>query len=172
MALLLFGENWYILDRRTQTIAGQTVTTWARGALVNIKVSISNMAQVRLAEAQGVKANGTAMLPVDSQGKDIYPIGMNTYLENEKTGQYIRIADPGVTESGMSIFGERQVAVEGVTSLPVQEDIMEDKKEIKYYKKIDAKTRKILAVVTEKEMQEYNKEIHGGSLEYLFYPIQ
>lgn len=120
MALSLFGQPLIIQDRSTQIIASQTIVTWKDGATIYGELSISNMASVRLAEAQGVKATGTLMLELDAQGRDKYPVEMNTYLKDPKSGVYIRIADTGVVEAGAGagIINKRQFAVEAVSALP------------------------------------------------------
>lgn len=116
----MFSEDLYIMDRHTQVIAGQTIVNWSKGAAIVGELSISNMQSVRLAEAQGVKATGTLMLELDSQGRDKYPVVMNTYLYAPKAGHYIRVADNGVVEAGTGagVVNKRMYACEGVTVLP------------------------------------------------------
>lgn len=120
MALKLFEDDLIIQDPITNIVAGQLIVTWVRGAEITGELSISNMESVRLAEAQGVKATGTLMLGLDSQGRDIYPLRMNTFLYHPKSGVYIRIADNGVVEAGRGagIVNKRQYAVEGLSSMP------------------------------------------------------
>lgn len=118
----LFESDLIVMDRHTQTIGGQLITTWTNGATIQGELSISNMADIRLAEAQGVKATGTLMLPLDRDGRDKYPaIVMNSYLYDPKGQRYVRVADPGVVPSGNQMVGainKRQFAVEGVSTLP------------------------------------------------------
>lgn len=120
MALSMFQDVLIIMDRRTQTIAGQTIVTWENGSTIQGELSISNMMQVRLAEATGVKTTGTLMLDLDCNGKDIYPVTVNTYLYHPKSGVYVRVADAGVTEAGVGagVVNKRQFSVEAVPVLP------------------------------------------------------
>lgn len=116
----MFEEQLIIMDRMSQTIAGQPIVTWANGATIYGELSISNMANVRLAEAQGVRATGTLLLDLDNNGRDKYPVTINTYLYYPKGGHYIRVADMGVVEAGAGagVLNKRQFSVEGVTVLP------------------------------------------------------
>lgn len=110
----MFEEQLIIMDKRTQTIAGQTIITWEEGARITAKLQISNMQSTLIAQAQGVIPTGYIVV-----GKEYEKyITMNTYLKNPKDGKYVRVADTGVVEAGEGIYQERQFAVEVVTALP------------------------------------------------------
>lgn len=108
-------EQLYIMDRHTQTIAGQTIVNWSEGASITAKLQISNMQSTLVAVAQGVVQTGYLVI-----GKQYEKyITMNTYLKHPKSGRYIRVADDGVIEAGEGApFQEKQYSVESVVALP------------------------------------------------------
>lgn len=103
-----------IMNRNTQIGPGGLVVTWSEGAEITGTLQLSNMQDTLIAQAQGVRANGT--LSID-RSLEKY-ITLDTYLKNPRDGGYVRVADTGIVEAGTPIFDTRQYSVEGVTALP------------------------------------------------------
>lgn len=103
------------MDRHTQPSPGGGVAvTWTEGVPITGILQLSNMESTRIAQAQGVRENGT--LSVDRSLEQY--ITLDTYLKNPRDGGYVRVADTGVIEAGEPILNTRQYRVEGVTVLP------------------------------------------------------
>lgn len=107
------------MNKTVQTGPAGPVVSWSPGAEIEAKLSISNMNEVLIAMAQGVRASGYLVVDVDKSGKPKVPIEMNSYLKFPKGGFYIRVADSGVVEAGEGApFQERQYTVEAMETLP------------------------------------------------------
>ena len=100
--------------RHTQPSPAGVVATWTEGEAIVAKLQISNMLNVQIAQAQGVKPTGYLVIDEAKAGN----IGLNTYLRFPKAEAYVCVADNGVVEAGAGIFKERQYAVEAVEALP------------------------------------------------------
>lgn len=115
----MFESKLIIMNKQTQTGPAGITVTWSEGATIEAKLSISNMTEILLAQAQGVRASGYLVVDVDKSGKPKYPIEINTYLKFPKGGFYVRVADSGVIEAGEGApFQERQYSVEAMETLP------------------------------------------------------
>lgn len=114
----MFEEKLIIMNKTTQQGPAGPVVTWSEGAAIEAKLTISNMQDVLIAMAQGVRASGYLVVDVDKSGKPIFPIEMNTYLKYPRGGFYIRVADNGIIEAGEGQFKERQYSVEALEVLP------------------------------------------------------
>lgn len=115
----MFEEKLIIMNKTTQQGPAGPVVTWSEGAAIEGKLSISNMQEVLIAQAQGVRPTGYLVVNVDPSGKPTYPIELNTYLKYPRGGFYIRVADNGVIEAGEGApFQERQYTVEAMEVLP------------------------------------------------------
>lgn len=102
------------MDKRTQTGPSGTVITWAEGATITAKMQLSNMLNVQIAQAQGVKPTG--YLVVTKSFEKL--IALNTYLKYPKGNVFLRVADNGIVEAGDGLFQERQYAIEAIAVLP------------------------------------------------------
>lgn len=116
---MLFGEQLYIMDKKTQQGPAGPVVTWSRGLPFEAKIQFDNSTEMQIAMAQGVKVSGYLSVDVDKNGKPKVPIDVNTYIEFPKLNIYARTVDTGIVEAGEDApFQERQYGVEAMTSLP------------------------------------------------------
>lgn len=110
----MFEEKLILMNKSTQSGPAGPVVTWSEGAEIEAKLSISNMQDVLIAQAQGVIPTG--YLVADKKFEKY--ITLDTYLKYPKGNFYVRIADTGIVEAGEGVFNERQFAVEVVKALP------------------------------------------------------
>lgn len=116
---MLFGEQLYIMDKKTQQGPAGPVVTWSRGAAFEGKMQFDNSIEVLQAQAQGVKVTGYLTVDVDKKGKPIVPLDVNSYVEFPKMDAYARISEPGIIEAGEDPpFQEMQFSVERIAVLP------------------------------------------------------
>lgn len=94
--------------------AGGVSVSWYDGETISGALSISNMLETQIAQAQGVKGSGHLVVELETAKK----ITLDTYLKAPKRGEYIHVIDNGIIESGEGYFQTRQFAVETVRNLP------------------------------------------------------
>lgn len=111
----MFEEQLIIMRRLDQqSPTGGIVVSWFDGETITGKLQISNMLNVQIAQAQGVRSTGFLAVKNDIAKK----ITLDTYLRFPKGGYYVRVADAGVVEAGDGVYQERQYSVEVVAELP------------------------------------------------------
>lgn len=109
-----YSGKLIIMNKSIKQGPAGPVVTWSEGLEITGVLQISNMQDTLIAQAQGVRANGT--LSVDRALENY--ITLDTYLRNPSDKYYVRVADTGIVEAGTPIFNTRQYSVEGATVLP------------------------------------------------------
>lgn len=119
----MFEKKMYIMDFFDQSGPSGMTRLWLAGAEVNISTSISNMMDVKIAQASGVIPTGYITPHKNLIQK--YKIGNGTYFmvgikrtERDYDADYfIHVVDKGIDEPE-TFFDVRQLAVEVVHTLP------------------------------------------------------